>query len=191
MSLKGWITFKHTKCAFCNCWSFSVFIVTDALVDNIKTYKMCFSCNCWSFSVFIVTDAKTGGCTIYKRISVVNPLWWTIIQKKTRKKWRKNCRKMPDDAGHHHSRTTTETVIMSDNKADKRWKLCCNFWDRRKIIFNWLIGKRFFDVKIVNNKQMRPSTCPITWSIVRLSHLNTRARNDKQSTNSTIAFIFL
>jgi len=28
--------------------------------------------------------------------------------------------KMPVDAGHHHSRTTTETVIMSDNKADKR-----------------------------------------------------------------------
>ena len=76
-------------------------------------------CNCWSFSVFIVTDAKTGGRAIYKHISVVNPLWGTILQK-PKKKWRKNCRKIPDDAGHHHSQTMAETVIVSDNKANKR-----------------------------------------------------------------------
>ena len=81
---------------------------------------------------------------------------------------------------------------MSDNRVNKHGKTVLQInkhSENREKLF--LFGRQFIDMKIVNNKQMRLSTCQITWPMWRLSHLNTRALNDKQSTNSTLAFIFL
>ena len=81
---------------------------------------------------------------------------------------------------------------MSDNRVNKCGKSVLQIKrhsENEEKLF--LFGRRFINIQIVNNKQMRPSTCQITWPMWRLPHMNTRAVNDKQSTNSTLAFVFL